>query len=75
MATARRSENAIYHLLKRRGLSVETIGCANAPRTVYEATFEEHRSPASLGFRNGAGQARTPRKAMSLNTFTVRPDG
>jgi 2,4-dienoyl-CoA reductase-like NADH-dependent reductase (Old Yellow Enzyme family) len=49
MATARRSENAIYHLLKRRGLSVETIGCANAPRTVYEATFEGHRSARKLG--------------------------
>jgi NADPH-dependent 2,4-dienoyl-CoA reductase/sulfur reductase-like enzyme len=49
MATARRSENAIYHLLKRRGVSVETIGCANAPRTVYEATFEGHRSARKLG--------------------------
>ena len=49
MATARRSENAIYQLLKRRGLSVETIGCANAPRTVYEATFEGHRSARKLG--------------------------
>jgi hypothetical protein len=49
MATARSSNNALYHLLRRRGVSVETIGCANAPRTVYEATFEGHRAARKLG--------------------------
>jgi hypothetical protein len=33
MATSRSSENAIYHLLRERG--VEAIGCAVVPRTVY----------------------------------------
>jgi photosystem II stability/assembly factor-like uncharacterized protein len=36
-------------LLRRRGVSVEAIGCANAPRTVYEATFEGHRAARKLG--------------------------
>jgi predicted flavoprotein YhiN len=49
MATARTSNNALYHLLRRRGISVEAIGCANAPRTVYEATFEGHRAARKLG--------------------------
>ena len=49
MATAPRSNNALYHLLRERGVSVETIGCANAPRTVYEATFEGHRAARKLG--------------------------
>ena len=49
MATARSSENSLYHLLRQRGLSVETIGCATAPRTVYEATFEGHRAARRLG--------------------------
>ena len=49
MATARSSENSLYHLLRRRGLSVETIGCATAPRTVYEATYEGHRAARKLG--------------------------
>jgi uncharacterized FAD-dependent dehydrogenase len=49
MATARSSNNALYHLLRRRGVSVEAIGCANAPRTVYEATFEGHRAARKLG--------------------------
>jgi hypothetical protein len=35
MATSRSSENAIYHLLRERGRSVEAIGCAVVPRTVY----------------------------------------
>jgi hypothetical protein len=42
MATPRSSESAIYHLLRQRALSVEAIGCAVAPRTVYEATLEGH---------------------------------
>ena len=53
MATARSSENAMYHLLRERGRSVEAIGCAIAPRTVYEATLEGHRADRKLG-RAGA---------------------
>jgi 2,4-dienoyl-CoA reductase-like NADH-dependent reductase (Old Yellow Enzyme family)/thioredoxin reductase len=49
MATARSSENAMYHLLRERGRSVEAIGCAIAPRTVYEATLEGHRAARKLG--------------------------
>jgi hypothetical protein len=49
MATSRSSENAIYHLLHGRGTSVEAIGCAVAPRTVYEATLEGHRAARKLG--------------------------
>jgi hypothetical protein len=49
MATARSSENALYHLLRQRGRSVEAIGCAIAPRTVYEATLEGHRAARRLG--------------------------
>ncbi len=49
MATARASENALYHLLRERGRSVEAIGCAIAPRTVYEATLEGHRAARKLG--------------------------
>ena len=49
MATARSSENAMYHLLRERGRSVEAIGCAVAPRTVYEATLEGHRAARKLG--------------------------
>jgi NADPH-dependent 2,4-dienoyl-CoA reductase/sulfur reductase-like enzyme len=48
MATSRSSENALYHLLRERGRSVEAIGCAVAPRTVYEATLEGHRSARKL---------------------------
>jgi len=40
MATARTSENALYRLLRTRGRSVEAIGCAVAPRTVYEAAAQ-----------------------------------
>jgi hypothetical protein len=49
MATARSSENALHHLLRERGRSVEAIGCAVAPRTVYEATLEGHRAARKLG--------------------------
>ena len=49
MATSRSSENAIYHLLRERDRSVEAIGCAVAPRTVYEATLEGHRAARKLG--------------------------
>jgi predicted flavoprotein YhiN len=48
MATARKSENEIYHILRERGVSVEAIGCALAPRTVYEATLEGHRAARAL---------------------------
>ncbi len=51
MATARSSESALYHLLRERGRSVEAIGCALAPRTVYEATLEGHRAARKLGNR------------------------
>ena len=55
------------------GVSVEAIGCANAPRTVYEATFEGHRAlPVSSGLRNGAASARIRQKAMYCSTSTVR---
>jgi hypothetical protein len=30
-------------------VSVEAIGCAVAPRTVYEATLEGHRAARKLG--------------------------
>ena len=30
-------------------MSVEAIGCAVAPRTVYEATLEGHRAARKLG--------------------------
>ena len=49
MATARSSENALHQLLRERGRSVEAIGCAIAPRTVYEATLEGHRAARKLG--------------------------
>ena len=49
MATPRSSENALYHLLRKRGASVEAIGCAVAPPMVYEATLEGHRAARKLG--------------------------
>jgi 2,4-dienoyl-CoA reductase-like NADH-dependent reductase (Old Yellow Enzyme family)/thioredoxin reductase len=55
MATGRRSENALYHLLRKRGVSVETIGDATAPRGTYEATFEGHRQARKLGETPHAG--------------------
>ncbi len=61
MATARSSENAMYHLLRERGRSVEAIGCAIAPRTVYEATLEGHRAARKLG---APGRSRTAREAL-----------
>jgi hypothetical protein len=48
MATARTSENELYQLLRERRLSVEAVGCAVAPRTVYEATLEGHRAARKL---------------------------
>jgi hypothetical protein len=48
MATGRRSENGLYHLLRERGASVELIGDATAPRSTYEAVFEGHRQARKL---------------------------
>jgi 2,4-dienoyl-CoA reductase-like NADH-dependent reductase (Old Yellow Enzyme family)/thioredoxin reductase len=61
MATARSSEYAMYHLLRERGRSVEAIGCAIAPRTVYEATLEGHRAARKLG---APARSRTARDAL-----------
>jgi hypothetical protein len=43
MVTGRRSDNALYGLLRERGVSVEAIGDAIAPRGTYEAVYEGHR--------------------------------
>jgi 2,4-dienoyl-CoA reductase-like NADH-dependent reductase (Old Yellow Enzyme family) len=43
MVTGRRSENALHPLVKERGLAVEMIGDAVAPRGTYEAVYEGHR--------------------------------
>jgi 2,4-dienoyl-CoA reductase-like NADH-dependent reductase (Old Yellow Enzyme family)/thioredoxin reductase len=48
MATGRRSENALYPLLKARKISAEMIGDANAPRYTYEAVYEGHRAARKL---------------------------
>ncbi|MCW3064354.1 MAG: hypothetical protein JWN32_1526 [Solirubrobacterales bacterium] len=48
MATGRASENGLYHTLRARGVSVEMIGDAVAPRGTYEATFEGHRQARKL---------------------------
>ena len=67
MATSRSSENAIYHLLRERGRSVEAIGCAVAPRTVYEATLEGHRAARKLGAPQPSAVAREAlRSSVSL---------
>lgn len=46
--TARRSENVLYHALQARGVSVESIGDATAPRGTYEAVYEGHRAARRL---------------------------
>ncbi len=51
MATGRQSENSLYHVLRSRQVSVETIGDATAPRGTYEATYEGHRQARKLGMR------------------------
>jgi hypothetical protein len=43
MVTARQSENPLASTFANRGLDVSTIGCAVAPRGVYEAVYEGHR--------------------------------
>ena len=48
MATGRRSENGLYHALRERGVSVEMIGDAVAPRGTYEAVYEGHRAARKL---------------------------
>jgi thioredoxin reductase len=48
MATARESENGLYHVLRERGVSVEMIGDAIAPRGTYEAVYEGHRQARKL---------------------------
>ena len=42
--TGRASVNGLYHALKARGVSVEMIGDAVAPRGTYEAVYEGHRA-------------------------------
>jgi hypothetical protein len=66
MATARSSENAMYHLLRERGRSVEAIGCAVAPRTVYEATLEGHRAARKLGAPQLSRMARENLQSQAL---------
>jgi 2,4-dienoyl-CoA reductase-like NADH-dependent reductase (Old Yellow Enzyme family)/thioredoxin reductase len=66
MATARSSENVLYHLLRYRGRSVEAIGCAVAPRTVYEATLEGHRAARKLGAPVSSRMAREALKSQAL---------
>jgi 2,4-dienoyl-CoA reductase-like NADH-dependent reductase (Old Yellow Enzyme family) len=43
MVTGRQSENALEAPIRERGISVETIGDAIAPRGTYEAVYEGHR--------------------------------
>jgi len=46
--TGRQSENGLYHALRERGVSVEAIGDAVAPRGTYEAVYEGHRAARNL---------------------------
>ena len=48
MVTARQSVNGLSDAVRARGLPVETIGDANAPRGTYEAVFEGHRAGRKL---------------------------
>ena len=48
MATGRRSENRLYHALRKHGTSVEMVGDAIAPRGTYEAVYEGHRAARKL---------------------------
>ena len=48
MATGRRSENGLGKAVAARGLSVETIGDATAPRSAYEAVYEGHRQARKI---------------------------
>ncbi len=44
MVTGRQSVNGLHDAVRARGVPVETIGDANAPRGTYEAVFEGHRA-------------------------------
>jgi uncharacterized protein len=44
MVTARTSINDLHAAFAEKGVSVETIGDATAPRTTYEAVYEGHRA-------------------------------
>jgi NADPH-dependent 2,4-dienoyl-CoA reductase/sulfur reductase-like enzyme len=46
--TGRRSENGLHRALQSRGVSVEAIGDAVAPRGTYEAVYEGHRAGRRL---------------------------
>ena len=48
MVTGRQSENALADLVRARGVSVETIGDATAPRGTFEAVFEGHRAARAI---------------------------
>ena len=48
MATGRRSETTLLAPLQARGVSVEVIGDALAPRSTYEAVYEGHRQARKL---------------------------
>ena len=48
MVTGRQSENALEDLVRARGVSVETIGDATAPRGTFEAVFEGHRAARAI---------------------------
>jgi uncharacterized FAD-dependent dehydrogenase len=48
MATGRQSVNELHGAVHERGLSVETIGDATAPRGTYEAVYEGHRQARKL---------------------------
>ena len=48
MATGRRSVNSLHGAVAARGVSVETIGDATAPRSAYEAVYEGHRQARKL---------------------------
>lgn len=48
MATGRRSENGLHAALAAKGISVETIGDATAPRGTYEAVYEGHRAARAI---------------------------
>ena len=48
MVSGRQSENALEDLVRVRGVSVETIGDATAPRGTFEAVFEGHRAARAI---------------------------
>jgi 2,4-dienoyl-CoA reductase-like NADH-dependent reductase (Old Yellow Enzyme family)/thioredoxin reductase len=48
MATGRQSVSDLFDAVSERGVSVETIGDATAPRGTYEAVYEGHRQARKL---------------------------